>query len=61
MQLGKTQNQWFLGKQSKQKWSKIKSRIFTAMFRFPNHKLKLNAPEQSQSAGEVSLLTCAIK
>ena len=61
MQLDKTQNQWFLCKQSKQKWNKIKIRIFTAMLRFPNHKLKLNAPDQSQSAEEESLLTCDIK
>ena len=27
------------------------------MFRFPNHTLKLEAPEQSQGTGEESLLT----
>ena len=29
-------------------------------FRFPNHALKLKAPNQSQSVGEESLLTCDI-
>ena len=52
----RTQNEWILRQQSKQKRSKIKIRIFTAMFRFPNHTLKLKAPDQPQSAGEESLL-----
>ena len=30
------------------------------MFRFPNHTLKLKAPDQPQSAGEESLLTCVL-
>ena len=46
-----------LSQQSKQKRNKIKVGIFTAMFRFPNHTLKLKAPDQPQSAGEESLLT----
>ena len=50
------QNKWFLRQQSKQKQSKIKIGIFTAMFRFPNHTLKLRAPDQLQSTGEESLL-----
>ena len=51
----------FLSQQSKQKWSKIKIGIFTAMFLLqyfclldicvPNHNLKLKAPDQPQSAG----------
>ena len=53
----RTQNEWILRQQSKQKRSKIKIRIFTAMFRFPNHTLKLKAPDQPQSVGEESLLT----
>ena len=53
-----TQNIWFLkSQQSKQKRNKTKIGIFTAMFRFPNHTLKLKAPDQPQSAGEESLLT----
>ena len=31
--------------------------VYTAFFRFPNHTLKLKAPDQRQSAGEESLLT----
>ena len=54
---GRTQNKWFLSQQSKQKRNKIKIRIFTAVFRFPNHTLKLKPPDQPQSAGEESLLT----
>ena len=46
-----------LSQQSKQKRNKIKVGIFTAMFRFPNHTLKLKAPDQPQSTGEESLLT----
>ena len=53
----RTQNKWFLSQQSKQKWNKIKIGIFTAMFRFLNHNLKLKAPDQPQSEGEESLLT----
>ena len=49
------------GSQGSQKRNKIKIGIFTAMFCFPNHTLKLKAPDQSQSAGDVyhvqSLLT----
>ena len=56
----RTQNEWILRQQSKQKRNKIKIRIFTAMFRFPNHTLKLKAPDQPQSVGEESLLTCDI-
>ena len=48
----RTQNKWFLSQQSKQKRKKIKIGIFTAMFRFPNHSLKLKAPNQLQSAGK---------
>ena len=47
----------FLSQQSKQKRKKIKIEIFTVMFRFPNHTLKVNAPEKPPSAGEESLLT----
>ena len=43
--------------QSKQNRKKIKIGIFTSMFRFSNHTLKLKAPDQPQSAGEESLLT----
>ena len=53
----RTQNKCFLSQQSKQKRNKIKIGIFNAMFRFPNHTLKLKAPDQPQSAGEESLLT----
>ena len=53
----RTQNKWFLSQQSKQKRNKIKIGIFTAMFRFPNHTLKLKAPEQLQSEVEESHLT----
>ena len=35
----------------------MKIGIFTAMFCFPNHTLKLKAPDQPQSAREESLLT----
>ena len=52
---GRTQIKWFL---NKQKQNQIKIGIFTAMFRFPNQKLK--APDQPQSAGEESLLTHGI-
>ena len=45
-------NKWFLSQQSRQKRNKIKLRIFTVMFRFPNHTLKLKAPDQPQSEGE---------
>ena len=51
------QNKWFLSHQGKQKWNKIKIGIFTFMFHFPNHTLKLKAPDQQQSEGEESLLT----
>ena len=47
----------FLSQQSKQKRKKIKIEIFTVMFRFPNHTLKLKAPEQPPSAVEESLDT----
>ena len=30
------------------------------MFHFPNHTLKLKAPDQPQSAEEESLLTCDV-
>ena len=50
------QNKWFLSEQSKQKRNKIKIGIFTAMFCFPDHTLKLKAPDQPQSTGEESLL-----
>ena len=53
----RTPNKWFLGQQIKQKRNKIKIGIFTAVFRFPNHTLKLKAPDQQQSTGEESLLT----
>ena len=56
----RTPNKWFLSQQSKQKRNKIKIGIFTAMFRFPNHTLKLKAPDQQQSTGEESLLTRVI-
>ena len=67
-QQNKTQNKLLLSQQSKQKRNKIKLGIFTAMFlmnifaytaffRFPNHTLKLKAPDQPESAGEESLLT----
>ena len=36
-------------KQSKQNQSKIKIGIFTVIFRFPNHTLKLKAPDKPQS------------
>ena len=55
-----TQNKWFISQKSKQKKNKIEIGIFTAMFRFPNHKQKLKAPNQPQSAGEESLLTSNI-
>ena len=51
------QNKWFLSQQGKQKWNKIKIGIFTVMFCFPNHTLKMKAPDQPQSEGEESLLT----
>ena len=44
-----------LSQQSKQKRHKIKIRIFTTMFFFPNHTLKMKAPDHPQSAGEESL------
>ena len=43
-------------KQSKQKWNKIKIGIFSAMSSFPDHALKLKAPDQPQSTGEESIL-----
>ena len=51
------QNRWLLSQQSRQKRKKIKIRIFTAMFGFPNHTLKLKAAHQPQSALEESHLT----
>ena len=53
----RVQNKCFLSQQSKQKQSKIK---IGAMFRFPNHTLRLQAPDQPQSAGEESPLTRGI-
>ena len=41
-----------LSQQSKQKRNKIKIRILTAMFRFPIHTLKFEAPDQPQSTGD---------
>ena len=41
-----------LSQQSKQKWNKIKIGILTAMFRFPIHTLKFEAPDQLQSTGK---------
>ena len=46
-----------LGQQSKQKRNKIKIEIFTAVFRFPNHTMKLKASDQPQSAREERYLT----
>ena len=43
--------------QSRQNRNKIKIGIFTTMLHFPDHTLKLKAPDQPQSAGEESLLT----
>ena len=40
----------FLSQQSKQKRNNIKIGISTVMFRFPNHTLKLKAPDKPQSA-----------
>ena len=51
------QNKWLLSQQSRQKRSKTKIRIFTTMFGFPNHTLKLKAADQPQSAWEESHLT----
>ena len=51
------QSKSFLTQQREQKWNKIKIGIFTAMIRFPNHTLKLKAPDQPQSAMEETLLT----
>ena len=50
----RTQNEWFLSEQRKQKRNKTKIGIFTAMSRFPDHTLKLKAPDQPQSSGEES-------
>ena len=60
----RTQNKWFLSQQSKQKRNKI-CHVFNAIFlltffRFPNHTLKLKAPDQPQSARVKYLLTCDI-
>ena len=51
------QSKSFLTQQREQKWNKIKIGIFTAMIQFPNHTLKLKAPDQPQSAMEETLLT----
>ena len=57
LQQRRMQNKWFLSQQSKQKQNKMKIEIFPIMFRFPNHTLKLKAPDQLQSEREESLLT----
>ena len=60
---GRTQNKWFLSQKSKQKRNKNKIGIFTVMsqcnifaytafFCFPNHTVKLRAPEQPQVQGK---------
>ena len=53
----RTQNKWFLSQQSRQKRHKIKIGIFTTILHFPDHTLKLKAPDQPQSAREESYLT----